>query len=177
MNPSLAMDTKAVIDRLSQIISTIPVPDAFYRIAEELKSVFHFDRLSLTLISEDKKSAVIEFLYSTYSDSHLPAGSVLPLNGSDLGEVLSTANPVFVDDTSKGQCDTDALLLKDGIYSRISLPLFYGGEVIGVCCIGSSHASHEFANFIKKNCSAFCVLKFTHFIVSRTSKSSLFITK
>lgn len=142
MNPSLAMDTKAVIDRLSQIISTIPVPDAFYRIAEELKSVFHFDRLSLTLISEDKKSAVIESLYSTYSDSHLPAGSVLPLNGSDLGEVLSTANPVFVNDTSKGQCDTDALLLKDGIYSRISLPLFYGGEVIGVCCIGSSHASH-----------------------------------
>jgi len=142
MNPSLATDTKAVIDRLSHSISTFPVPDAFYRIAEELKSVFHFDRLCLTLIREDKNSAVIEFLYSTYSDSHLPAGSVLSLNSSDFGEVFRTANPVFVHDTSKGQCDTDVLLLKDGICSRISLPLFYGGDVIGACCMGSRQASH-----------------------------------
>ena len=112
MNPSLTADVKAVIDRLPHIISTFPVPNVFYRIAEELKSVFHFDRLSITLICEDKNSAVIEFLYSTNSDSHLPAGSVLPLNDSDLGEVLSTDNPVFVNDTSKGRCDTDALLLR-----------------------------------------------------------------
>ena len=142
MNPSATADTKAVLDRLPHIISTVPVPDAFHRIAEELKSIFHFDRLSLTLICEDKKSAIIDFLYSTYSDSHLPAGSVLPLNDSDFGEVLSTANPVFVHDTSKGRCDTDALLLKDGICSRVSLPLFYGGEVIGVCCMGSRQAGH-----------------------------------
>lgn len=142
MNPSLTADVKTVIDRLPHIISTFPVPDVFYRIAEELKSVFHFDRLSITLICEDKNSAVIEFLYSTYSESHLPAGYVLPLNSSDIGEVLSTANPVFVNDTSKGRCDADALLLKDGICSRVSLPLFYGGAVIGVCCMGSRQASH-----------------------------------
>lgn len=142
MNPSLATDTKAVIDRLPHIISTFPVPDAFYQITEELISIFHFDRLSLTLICEDKKSAIVEFLYSTDSNSHLPAGSVQPLNSSDFGEVLSTANPVFVHDTSKGRCDTDALLLKDGIGSRVSLPLFYGGEVIGVCCMGSRQAAH-----------------------------------
>lgn len=142
MNPNFAADTKAVVDRLPHIISTFPVPEVFYRIAEELKSVFHFDRLCLTLIREDKNSAVIEFLYSTYSDSHLPAGSVLSLNSSDFGEVLRTANPVFVHDTSKGQCDTDVLLLKDGICSRISLPLFYGGDVIGACCMGSRQPSH-----------------------------------
>ncbi|MBI5309219.1 MAG: PAS domain S-box protein [Planctomycetes bacterium] len=141
MNPSFAADAKAVVDRLPHIISNFPVPEVFYRIAEELKPVFHFHRLSLSLIREDKNSAVIEFLYSTYSDSHLPAGSVLSLNSSDFGEVLRTPNPVFVHDMSKGQCDTDALLLKDGIRSRVSLPLFYGGEVIGVCCMGSRQAA------------------------------------
>ncbi len=142
MDTNLAADTKAVVDLLPHVISTFPVPDVFYRIAEELKPVFHFDRLSLSLIREDKNSAVIEFLYSTYRDSHLPAGSVLLLNSSDAGEVLSTASPVFVDDTSKGPCDTDTLLFKDGIRSRVSLPLCYSGAVIGVCCMGSRRAAH-----------------------------------
>lgn len=142
MNQSTAADIKAVVGRLPHIISIFPVAEVFHRIAEELQAVFRFDRLSLTLIREDKNSAIIEFLYSIHSDSLLPSGSVLSLNSSDLGEVLKTANPVFVHDTSKGQCDTDTLLLKDGIRSRVSLPLFYGGEVIGACCMGSRQAAH-----------------------------------
>ena len=74
MNSGLAADIKAVVDRLPHIISTLPVSEAFHRIAEELKAVFRFDRLSLTLISEDKNSAIIEFLYSTYGDSSCPQG-------------------------------------------------------------------------------------------------------
>ena len=142
MNPSATADTKALTNRLPHIISTVPVPNVFYRIAEELKPVFHFDRLCIALVSEDKKSAVIEFLYSTDSGSYPPAGYILPLKGSNFEEVLGTATPVFVHNTSKGQHNAAALLFKDGICSMVSWPLLYVGEVIGFCCMGSCQAGH-----------------------------------
>ena len=46
--------------------------------------------------------------------------------------------PRHVKRTMRHRC----AVTKDGICSRVSFPLFYGGAVIGVCCMGSRQAAH-----------------------------------
>lgn len=126
-----------VVHHIQNAVATIAVPDVFHEIARWLKDVFHFDRLALTLLREDKKSAIDYFVYTTHRDSFLPVGSVFPIKGSLTEKVLTTRSPIIVKDTTKGQYSTDTLLLKEGIRSRLGFPLFHGNEVIGAFCMGS----------------------------------------
>ena len=130
-------DIKGLASRIQKAVATYPIPEVFHEISRELKEIFRADRLCLVLIREDKHSAIDYFVYTTHGNSFLPVGSVFSLEGSITGEILKTRNPVIVEDTTEGRYSTDSLLLKEDIRSRLGLPLFYGGEVIGALCMGS----------------------------------------
>lgn len=130
-------DIKGLVGRIQKAVATYPIPEVFHEISRELKEIFRADRLCLVLIKEDKLSAIDYFVYTTLGNSFLPVGSVFSLEGSITGEVLKTRNPVIVRDTTEGRYSTDSVLLKEDIRSRLGLPLFYGGEVIGAFCMGS----------------------------------------
>jgi diguanylate cyclase (GGDEF)-like protein/PAS domain S-box-containing protein len=130
-------DIKGLASRIQKAVATHPIPEVFHEISRELKEIFRADRLCLVLIREDKLSAIDYFVYTTHGNSFLPVGSVFSLEGSITGEILKTRNPVIVKDTTEGRYLTDSLLLKEDIRSRLGLPLFYGGEVIGALCMGS----------------------------------------
>lgn len=129
-------DIKGLASRVQKAVATFPIPEVFHEISRELKEVFRADRLCLVLIREDRLSAIDYFVYTTHGNSFLPVGSVFSLEGSVTGEILKTRNPVIVKDTTEGRYSTDSILLKEGIRSRLGLPLFYGGEVIGTLCMG-----------------------------------------
>lgn len=131
------MDIKNVVSKIQNIVATYTIPDVFYNITRELKDVFLFDRISLILIKENNKEAIVSLIYTTQDDTFLPIGSVFQLEGSMTDDVLKNRQPIIVQDTAKKLYSTDDVHCKEGIRSRLGLPLFYGKEVIGIFSMGS----------------------------------------
>jgi HD-GYP domain-containing protein (c-di-GMP phosphodiesterase class II) len=128
---------KEVASNIQNVVTTLPTSEALLAMANELKKVFNFDRLSLSLLREDKQSAIDYFVYTGHSNFSLPKSSTFSLRGSMIEEVLRTRNPVIANDKALKQYHMDTVFRGAGMRSGICLPLFYVNELIGTLCMGS----------------------------------------
>ncbi|MCC6326729.1 MAG: hypothetical protein DCC43_13165 [Candidatus Brocadia sp.] len=129
---------KEIIMRINKIIfSSLDIREVYQTMSNELLKVIDFDRLSVTLITEDNNLYENFVLSKDYEHTALKEGVFYPMEGSLMKRVVQYREPVIVDDTSKGRFLTDTVLFKEGIRSRLGFPLEYKGKVIGSVNFGT----------------------------------------
>ena len=105
-------------------------------VAEHVKNVLHGDRASLALLQDD--GAHLEVFALDGETGIIPTGAILPVAGTQLGEVVKTGKVV----TLSGEMETDWLdivkLRTSGLKSFMDAPLIINDKVIGTLNTGSS---------------------------------------
>lgn len=148
------INKKEIILNINRIIfSSLDIRDVYQTMSRELSKVIDFDRLSVTLITEDNNLYENFVLSKDYEYTALKEGVFYPMEGSLMKRVVQFREPVLVDDTSKGRFLTDTVLFKEGIRSRLGYPLEYKGNVIGSVNFGSKrrdYYSKKHINFSHK---------------------------
>lgn len=146
------INRKEIILNINRIIfSSLDIRDVYHTMSRELSKVIDFDRLSVTLITEDNNLYENFVLSKDYEYTALKEGVLYPMEGSLMKRVVQFREPVIVDDTSKGRFLTDTVLFKEGIRSRLGFPLEYKGNVIGSVNFGSKRKDY----YSKKHISFF----------------------
>lgn len=137
------INKKEIILNINRIIfSSLDIRDVYQTMSRELSKVIDFDRLSVTLITEDNNLYENFVLSKDYEYTALKEGVFYPMEGSLMKRVVQFREPVLVDDTSKGRFLTDTVLFKEGIRSRLGYPLEYKGNVIGSVNFGSKRRDY-----------------------------------
>ncbi len=138
---------KEVISNVNKIIaSSLDIKDVYEAIGAELKKVFDFDRMTVSLLDEQKTGFQIYALvkyYESLESGDLQEGTFIPKAETHLGEVVDTGRPVLIKDVAESPYWGMTKLLKEGIRSSVTYPLFCRGEVIGTI----SFASRKVDNF------------------------------
>lgn len=134
---------KEIILNINRIIfSSLDIREVYQTMSKELSKVIDFDRLSVTLITESNNLYETFVLSKDYEYTDLKEGVLYPMEGSLMKRVVQFREPVIVEDTSKGRFLTDAVLFKEGIRSRLGIPLEYKGRVIGSVNFGSKRKNY-----------------------------------
>gem|GEM_PF-2385786 len=138
---------KEVISNVNMIIaSSLDIKDVYKVIGAELKKILDFDRIAISLLDEGKSSfriyALIKY-YESLEEGDLVEGTFIPKKGTHLGEVVDTGRPILIKDMAQSRYWGVDQLLKEGIRSSLTCPLFYRGEVLGTI----SFASRKVDNF------------------------------
>ena len=134
---------KEIILNINRIIfSSLDIRKVYQTMSNELLKVIDFDRLSVTLITENNNLYETFVLSKDYKYTDLKEGVLYPMEGSLMKRVVQFSKPVIVDDTSKGRFLTDTVLFKEGIHSRLGIPLEYKGRVIGSVNFGSKRKDY-----------------------------------
>lgn len=137
------INKKEILLNINRIIfSSLDIRDVYQTMSQELLKVIDFDRLSVTLITEDNNLYENFVLSKDYEYTALKEGVLYPMEGSLMKRVVQFREPVIVDDTSEGRFLTDTVLFKEGIRSRLGFPLEYKGNVIGSVNFGSKRRDY-----------------------------------
>ncbi|MEE9200873.1 MAG: GAF domain-containing protein, partial [Candidatus Brocadiales bacterium] len=129
---------REVVDNIHRIIATtVEIRDVYTGIVAELKKVMDLDRASISLPGEKRDIAVTYVISTDYDSMTLQEGKTYPLKDSILERTINTGRPVIIEDTENNRLATDALLLREGIRSRLSVPLRVKENVVGSINLGS----------------------------------------
>lgn len=146
------INKKEIFLNINRIIfSSLDIKEVYQSMSNELSKLIDFDRLSVTLISEDNNLYENFVLSKDYEYTALKEGVLYPMEGSLMKQVVQFREPLIVDDTSKGRFHTDTMLFKEGIRSRLGFPLEYKGKIIGSVNFGSKRKAY----YSKKHSSIF----------------------
>ena len=137
------INKKEIILTINRIIFSSPdIREVYQTMSKELSKVIDFDRLSVTHITENNDLYENFVLTKDYEFTALKEGVLYPMEGSLMKRVVQFREPVIVDDTSKGRFFTDSVLFKEGIRSRLGIPLEYKGKIIGSVNFGSKRKDY-----------------------------------
>src|SRR5574337_1849942 len=107
------INKKEIILNINRIIfSSLDIREVYQTMSNELLKVIDFDRLSVTLITENNDLYENFVLSKDYEYTALKEGVLYPMEGSLMKRVVQFCEPVIVDDTSKGRFLTDTVLFK-----------------------------------------------------------------
>ena len=121
-----------IIEHINRIISSEwDIRKVYNRIVGELSRLVDFDRTSIALFEEGKDPVLI----LSHPKGHIEPGSGtrVPLDGSALGWVLSRRIARIDDDTAESEepFAENELLVREGMRSRLMIPLFAGERIVG----------------------------------------------
>ena len=134
---------KEIVLNINRIIfSSLDIRKVYQTMSKELLKVIDFDRLSVTLITEDNNLYETFVLSKDYEYTELKEGVLYPMEGSLMKRVVQFRLPVFVEDTSLGRFNTDKVLFNEGIHSRLGYPIEHKGHVIGSINFGSKRKDY-----------------------------------
>ncbi len=121
-----------MIERVNRVISSDwDIGKVHARIAEELAKLLEFDRTSVAFFEEGKDPILI--LTDSKGHTDLDSGTRIPLARSAPGWVLSHRMPRVDTDmgTSPDQFAENEVLVREGMRSRLMIPLFAGEKIVG----------------------------------------------
>ncbi|HEY7528401.1 MAG TPA: PAS domain-containing protein [Candidatus Deferrimicrobiaceae bacterium] len=100
-------------------------------IVEELEKLIRFDRISVALLGDEKDAAIIQV--SSKGPTELGSGSRVPLDRSSPGWVVTRRIARIDEDmTASGEEFTEnRVLIREGMRSRLMIPLFAGEQIVG----------------------------------------------
>ncbi len=131
-------EAKVGLNILQVIASSLDIRQVYNLISLELNKVIEFDRMSITVLDEVGEGTFETFVLTKgYKHTELKEGAHYLVKGSILEKMMNTRKPVVVDDTLSPSFETDRILAKEGIRSRLSFPLDYKGQIIGSLNFGS----------------------------------------
>ncbi|MBF8277195.1 MAG: fixL 1 [Candidatus Brocadiaceae bacterium] len=151
----MLINKKEIILKINSIIfSSLDIRDVYETMSRELLKVIDFDRLTVTLITENNNLYETFVLSKDYEHTALQEGVLYPMEGSLMKRVVQFREPVIVEDTSLGRFQTDKVLYAEGIRSRFGYPLSYKGRVTGSVNFGSKRKDY----YTKKHISFFSMI-------------------
>jgi len=120
-----------LINELSGIInSSLSMGTIFRMVVAELKKLIAYDRASLLLYDEADDRLLI-FALDTEMKTTMRKGVKAPIEGTSAGWVARNNKPWITEDLNKTQFPLDSKLLKEGIRSTVSIPLYHD-RMLGV---------------------------------------------
>jgi PAS domain S-box-containing protein len=138
---------KEVISNINRLIaSSLDIKDVYKAISNELRKVLDFDRMAISLLEKDKTFFRIYALVRYYETSEADIqmeGTFILRTRTHLEEVIEHSKPLLIRDTSQSFYNDINSLLKEGIRSSLTYPLYYHGDVLGTI----SFASKQVDNF------------------------------
>ncbi len=137
-----------LISELSGIInSSLGIGTIFRIVVSEIKKLIDYSRASLLLYDEKKNNFLI-FALDTEINTVMKKGVRAPIEGTSAGWVVKNNRPWINYDLRKTEFQLDRKLLKEGIRSTISIPLFHD-RILGVFNLDSTNP----ANYSEKDLS------------------------
>ncbi len=134
---------KEVVNNVNKILaSSLDVKQVIRAVHSELKRVLDCERMTVTLLDEEKKGFHFLPLAKEFESAELVAGIIYPQEGTHFGRIAETGLPVIVIDTAESDSWIGQKLLKEGIRSCLSFPLEYKGKIIGTMNFGSGKTNH-----------------------------------
>ena len=126
----------SLLNELSTELSqTADENQVFKIIAKSTKQIVQADRLSVALLTDEEDAFEVYALDGI--EGVMPAGVMLPLQGTEVGRAIQDQRYVVVNNTADSkQIDTQQLH-KAGIMSTLIAPLVTGGRTIGTLNVGS----------------------------------------
>lgn len=114
-----------MINEISGVInSSLSIGHIFRLVASEIKKVMDFDRASIVILDERNKTMEL-FALDTSMPTRLRKGVSLPLEGTSAAWVSTNQKPWINSDLGRAMAfEKDSALLKEGIRSSISVPLY-----------------------------------------------------
>jgi len=114
-----------LINEISSVVnSSLSIGHIFRLVVSEIKRTINFDRASINLLDEEASRLRI-FAVDTKRPTRLPKGMIAPVSGTSSGWVALNQKPWINHDLSRNmEFERDAVLLREGIRSTISVPLF-----------------------------------------------------
>lgn len=146
---------KDIVNNINKILaSKLDIREVFKSLTAELNKVIDFDRMSVTLLDDKREEFLVFAVSKDYDRSRLAEGMHYSKYGTLAGKVVDDGEVYMVNDTSRGAFSTDPILYKEGIKSRMALPLIYKGETIGSVNFGSrkvnNFSENQLFDFISK---------------------------
>ena len=123
----------------TDILAATSVESTVSVVLMRVRELMDCQRVNLTLIDWNTNESVI-FDVSAFKESSIPKGMRFPLDQyQDIIQVLSQNQPLVMNDLPALKDPRPAIqkLLKDGLQSLCSLPLFSGGKLIGMLTLHS----------------------------------------
>ncbi len=138
-----------LINELSGIInSSLSMGTVFRIMASEIRKLVSYDRASLLMFNEREKNLTI-FALDTEMKTTLKKGVKAPLEGTSAGWVIQNNRPwINRDLLEEIEFPLDIKLMKEGIRSTISIPL-YRDKMLGVFNLDSATPSYYSAKSIE----------------------------
>jgi len=120
-----------LINELSGIInSSLSIGTIFRMVVSELRKVIAYSRASLLLYNEPDDTLLI-FALDTEMKTAMKKGVKAPIEGTSAGWVVRNNKPWISDDLEKTRFSLDRKLLREGIRSTVSIPLYHD-RMLGV---------------------------------------------
>lgn len=130
-----------LINELSSIInSSLSIGTIFRMVVSELRKIINYSRASLLLYNEKNDNLQI-FALDTEMKTVMKKGVKAPIEGTSAGWVVRNNKPWISYDLNDTAFPLDAKLLREGIRSTISIPLFHD-RMLGVFNFDSTKPSH-----------------------------------
>ncbi|MEK7358737.1 MAG: PAS domain S-box protein, partial [Planctomycetota bacterium] len=140
---------KDILNNINKILaSRLDIREVYKSLGSELNKVIDFDRMSITLLDEKREEFSIFAVSKEYDGSTLEEGLHYSKYGTLAGKVVEDGMVYMVGDTAQGAFSTDTILLKEGIKSRLSVPLMCKGEIIGSLNFGSKNVQNYSENHV-----------------------------
>ncbi len=119
------MDEIELINELSSLInSSLSIGTIFRMMVSELRKIVDYNRASLLLYNEKDRNLII-FALDTEMKTVMKKGARAPIEGTSSGWVFKNNRPLINYDLRETEFVLDRKLLREGIRSTISIPLFY----------------------------------------------------
>jgi two-component system NtrC family sensor kinase len=114
-----------LINEISSVVnSSLSIGHIFRLVVSEIKKTIDFDRASINLLDEDNNVLKI-FALDTKRPTRLTKGVTAPMEGTSAGWAATSQRPwINYDLKNDMSFQLDSVLLKEGIRSTISIPLF-----------------------------------------------------
>jgi two-component system NtrC family sensor kinase len=120
-----------LISELSGIInSSLSIGTIFRMVVSELRKLIAYSRASLLLYNEPDDTLLI-FALDTEMKTAMKKGVRAPIEGTSAGWVVRNNKPWISDDLETTQFPLDRKLLREGIRSTVSIPLYHD-RMLGV---------------------------------------------
>jgi len=124
----------------SQFNQAIDETELFEVVAAHLLDLFPVQRASIALVNDPPDTLTVHAIGG--NRAAVPAGSVVPIGGTAIGEVVRTGNLIHVRDTALSKFSESFTLSKHGIASTMCVPLAVGRRVLGTLNMGSKNLDH-----------------------------------
>ncbi len=114
-----------LINEITGVVnSSLSIGHIFRLVVSEISKTLEFDRASINLLDEERNVLNI-FALDTTRETQLTKGVTAPLEGTSSGWVTQNQRPwINYDLQEEMEFGRDSVLLKEGIRSTISVPLF-----------------------------------------------------